>query len=272
MKFEDHTIKVIVSDLDGTLLNENHKISPYTKSVFTKLHLEGYTIIIATGRHHLDAKAIVCDLEIPFYLVTSNGARIHCPEEELIFAYNIKSEIIEAVFELDIDPSITSVLFKEKEWLTSKTNNKINSFQRDASYPPRVVDFKTITDYSAIKLFFTHDQHEVLVTLKDKILEHHADKLCHAFSLPFCLEFMDTSVDKSVAIAKILDREGFSFQNTMAFGDGFNDERMLASVQKGLIMKNAPDTLKDKLGQLEVIGSNKEDAVANYLKNNVVNL
>ena len=51
--------KVIISDLDGTLLNSNHQITPETKAVFHQLYEKGYTIIIATGRHHIDAKAIL---------------------------------------------------------------------------------------------------------------------------------------------------------------------------------------------------------------------
>lgn len=263
-------IKVIVSDLDGTLLNSNHQITAETKAVFHQLYQNGYTIIIATGRHHIDAQAIIKGLDIPLYLVTSNGARIHSPNHELLFAYDIKSEIVASVFQLDIDPTITTVLFKEEVWLTSKTNKKINSFQRDLSYPPEVVDFSNLTDYRAIKLFFTHDSHEVLVALKDQILETHSDVLSHAFSLPFCLEFMDKSVDKSVAIEKIVNREGYSLDNAIAFGDGFNDEKMLAAVAKGLIMGNAPDSLKNKLKHLEVIASNNDNAVATYLTQNIL--
>ena len=116
-------------------------------------------------------------------------------------------------------------------------------------------------------MFFTHENHQKLVDLKDKILENHSDMFSHAFSLPICLEFMDKSVDKSVAIAKILEKEGFSFDEVISFGDGFNDERMLEVAGIGLIMGNAPDNLKIKLPHLEVISTNNEDGVAKYLSN-----
>ena len=67
-------IKVVVSDLDGTLLNPQHRISAYTKSIFQELHNQNYLIVVATGRHHLDAMAIIETLEVPVYLVSSNGA------------------------------------------------------------------------------------------------------------------------------------------------------------------------------------------------------
>jgi Cof subfamily protein (haloacid dehalogenase superfamily) len=258
-------IKVVISDLDGTLLNSEHRISSYTKSIFKELHDQNYLIIVATGRHHLDAMAIIEELGFPVYLVTSNGARIHSPAKELLFAFNLKSEAVQSVLSLEIDPEITTVLFKEEVWQTSKTNKKLNSFQKEMTYPPEVVDFDTLEDFSAIKIFFTHDNHEKLVALKERILVDHSEEFSHAFSLPICLEFMDKSVDKSVAIAKILEKENLSFQEAIAFGDGFNDENMLKATGKGLIMGNAPENLKDKLSHLEVISSNDEDGVAKYL-------
>nr|WP_315133182.1 Cof-type HAD-IIB family hydrolase [uncultured Flavobacterium sp.] len=258
-------IKVVISDLDGTLLNSEHRISSYTKSIFKELHEQNYLIIVATGRHHLDAMAIIEELGFPVYLVTSNGARIHSPTKELLFAFNLKSEAVQSVLSLEIDPEITTVLFKEEVWQTSKTNKKLNSFQKEMTYPPEVVDFDTLEDFSAIKIFFTHDNHEKLVALKERILVDHSEEFSHAFSLPICLEFMDKSVDKSVAIAKILEKENFSFQEAIAFGDGFNDENMLKATGKGLIMGNAPENLKDKLSHLEVIASNDNDGVAKYL-------
>lgn len=267
IKMLKEKIKVVISDLDGTLLNSDHSISAYTKSVFEELHQQNYLIIVATGRHHIDAMAIVENLDIPVYLVTSNGARIHSPQKELLYSLNINSEAIKSVLSLDIDPEITTVLFKEKVWQTSKTNKKLNAFQKDLNYPPEVVDFAMLDDYSAIKMFFTHDDHEKLVSLKKRILKDHSGDFSHAFSLPICLEFMDKSVDKSVAIAKILDREGYSFEEAISFGDGFNDEKMLDSAGIGLIMGNAPDSLKSKLSHLAIIASNNENGVAQYLSN-----
>jgi len=257
--------KVIISDLDGTLLNNEHQISEYTKTIFQQLQSKNYLIIVATGRHHLDAMPLLESLGCPFYLVTSNGARIHSPTKELIYSFDIKSDAIKSILNLNIDPEFTTVLFKEKVWQTNKDNKKLNRFQKVMNYPPEIVDFNTINDLSGIKLFFTHNDHHRLVELKDEIMKEHSDEFHYAFSLPFCLEFMDKSVDKSVAIAKILGIENHTFEQSISFGDGFNDEKMLISSGKSLIMENAVESFKDKLPQLEVISSNENDGVARYL-------
>jgi Cof subfamily protein (haloacid dehalogenase superfamily) len=258
-------IKVVITDLDGTLLNSEHKISAYTKSVFQQLHAENYLIIVATGRHHLDALPIVATLDCPVYLITSNGARIHSPTKELLYSFDIESDAIKSVFSIGIDPEITTILFKENIWQTSQENKKLNSFQSEMNYPYEIVDFDAIEDLGAIKLLFTHDDHQRLVALKDEIYNTINCDFSYAFSLPFCLEFMDKSVDKSVAILRILEKYNLTFQETIAFGDGFNDEKMLMSSGKALIMDNAVENFKSKLSHLEVIESNDNDGVAKYL-------
>lgn len=258
-------IKLIITDLDGTLLNNHHTISEFTKAIFQALHEQNYILVVATGRHHLDAMALVESLNVPLYLVTSNGARIHSPTKDLLFSVNMDSETIQSILALDIDPDITTVLFKEEVWQTNIHNEKLNSFSKEVTYNRELVNFKEIEDFEAIKIFFTHENQEKLLAVRDLILEKHPESFNHAFSLPICLEFMDKSVDKSVAIAKILEIEQLDFRNTIAFGDGFNDEKMLLSSGKGLIMGNAPQSLKEKLPHLEIIASNHEDGVAQYL-------
>jgi Cof subfamily protein (haloacid dehalogenase superfamily) len=258
-------IRVIICDLDGTLLNNHHSISDYTKEVFRELHQQNYLIVVATGRHHLDAMPLVEKLDVPLYLVTSNGARIHSPEKELLFSTNMESELVKSILSLDIPPEITTVLFREDIWQTNKHNEKLNSFQKEVTYHRQLVNFEELEDFEAIKIFFTHENHEKLIAVRDLILAQYPDSFNHAFSLPFCLEFMDKSVDKSIAIAKILEIQNFDFRHTISFGDGFNDETMLKTAGKGLVMGNAPDTLKNKLSHLEIIEPNHLDGVAKYL-------
>lgn len=263
--------KVIISDLDGTLLNQHHVISDYTRSVFQELHQQNYLIVVATGRHHLDAMPLVERLGVPLYLVTSNGARIHSPEKELLFSINMDSQTVKSILDLNIDPDITTVLFKEEVWQTNIHNEKLNSFSKEVTYHRELVNFRELEDFEAIKIFFTHENQDKLIAVRDLILEHHPESFNHAFSLPICLEFMDKAVDKSHAIAKILEKENLDFSHAVSFGDGFNDELMLVTTGKGLIMGNAPETLKNKLSHLEVIATNHEDGVAKYLSETVLN-
>jgi hydroxymethylpyrimidine pyrophosphatase-like HAD family hydrolase len=92
-------IKVVISDLDGTLLNKQHKISEYTKTIFGNFIIKNIDNNHPTGRHHLDAIPII-DLGFPLYLVTSNGAQfIH--RRKNFFFFDIDSESIKSVLDLE---------------------------------------------------------------------------------------------------------------------------------------------------------------------------
>jgi hydroxymethylpyrimidine pyrophosphatase-like HAD family hydrolase len=80
---------------------------------------------------------------------------------------------------------------------------------------------------------------------------------------------MDIAVDKCYAIEKILALEKGSFDQTIVFGDGFNDEKMLLAAGQGFVMQNALLDLKNKLSHLEVIDSNANDGVAKYIEMNL---
>ncbi|HHQ4564675.1 TPA: HAD family hydrolase, partial [Aeromonas veronii] len=49
--------KVVVSDLDGTLLNKQHQISPRTRDTLHRLVEQGVKFVVATGRHHVDVRS-----------------------------------------------------------------------------------------------------------------------------------------------------------------------------------------------------------------------
>ena len=68
-----------------------------------------------------------------------------------------------------------------------------------------------------------------------------------------------------------LEKLGFTLDQAVAFGDGFNDVQMLSASGKGLIMGNAPASLKETLPNLEVIKTNAEDGVADYLASKILN-
>lgn len=76
--------QVVASDLDGTLLSPDHTLSPYAKETLKLLTARGVNFVFATGRHHVDVGQIRDNLEIKSYMITSNGARVHDTDGNLI--------------------------------------------------------------------------------------------------------------------------------------------------------------------------------------------
>lgn len=92
------------------------------------------------------------------------------------------------------------------------------------------------------------------------------DRVNVSFSTLTCLEVMAGGVSKGHALEAVAKKLGYSLKDCIAFGDGMNDAEMLSMAGKGCIMGSAHQRLKDLHPELEVIGTNAEDAVPHYLR------
>ncbi len=87
--------QLIATDLDGTLLNGEHQISEYTLQTITRLYQQNVKFLIATGRHYIDVRPIADQFDFPMYLITSNGARVHNKQGEVLFRADLTSQEID---------------------------------------------------------------------------------------------------------------------------------------------------------------------------------
>jgi Cof subfamily protein (haloacid dehalogenase superfamily) len=261
---------VVASDLDGTLLTPEHSLSPYTKKILQALRKKDIHFIFATGRHHIDVSQMRENMEIDAFMITSNGARVHDSVGNLIFSRNIKPALASEIAKECIDdPLVYTHIYRSDHWLINKEDTYSLSFHKDSQFSYEFfnpLDFETD---DVAKIYFTtcdYDLHPHLIKLKNRLDEKYGNQVSIAFSSLNCLEVMGENVSKGSALKNVVEKLGFGLQNSVAFGDGMNDYEMLKMVGKGCIMQNASTDLKEKLPELEIIGSNADDAVPHYLE------
>ena len=90
--------KAIISDLDGTLLNENHDVDEFTINTVKKVLEKGIKFYIATGRSYFGAKEVMDKLNLEIPLITSNGARILNSEGKEIYIKNLEEKYLNKIF------------------------------------------------------------------------------------------------------------------------------------------------------------------------------
>ena len=76
--------KAVISDLDGTLLNNQHQISEFTKNTLKTLVDQGIKFVVATGRHIVDVQGIRQTMGFECDLITSNGALVSAADDSLL--------------------------------------------------------------------------------------------------------------------------------------------------------------------------------------------
>jgi len=258
---------VVASDLDGTLLSPDHVLTPYAKETLKLLTQRGVHFVFATGRHHIDVAQMRDNLGISAYMITSNGARVHNTDGELIFSHNLDADIAGELFGIVHDnPDILTNVYRNDDWFMNRDREDQEDFFRETVFKYQVYEPGLLETDGICKVYFTCESHEKLVVLEEAINARWGDRVNVSFSLPMCLEVMGGGVSKGHALEQVAKLMGYNLQDCIAFGDGMNDMEMLSMAGKGCLMSGSLPRLKARLPELEVIGSNADDAVVHYLR------
>jgi Cof subfamily protein (haloacid dehalogenase superfamily) len=247
--------KVIATDLDGTLLNADHQVDPFTIATVRKLESDGLRFVIATGRHYCDVAGIRDVLGISPYLITSNGARIHAPDNTVIHADDLPPPTVQRLVQPEIVGAHGRVivnLFADQAWL----------IDRDA---PELLKFHQDSGVDIAKALYIGDPAD-LAHVARNLEREFGDALYVTYSLPDCLEVMTANVSKGRALQIVLERLGFDASQCVAFGDNMNDIDLLETAGHPFMMNNANPDLIKRLPNVPRIGNNFEAGVAHHLR------
>ena len=93
-------VKMIVVDLDGTILNSNRKISALTKNYLKELKNKGYIITIATGRIYASALKAADGCDFASYIISDTGSCVYDRNKsDVVFSNYINQEIAQKIFD-----------------------------------------------------------------------------------------------------------------------------------------------------------------------------
>jgi len=264
---ENPQFQIVASDLDGTLLAPNHQLSDFSKRTLKELHSKGFTFVFATGRHHIDVARIREQTGIPAYMITSNGARVHNQHDELMYSKNIDPDLVQPIINIiKKDTKIRINVYQNDHWLINQEDEEIKKFHKDSNFQYSLLDVNNVPNSGIAKLFFVYPDHKHLTQYEDQLNEQFGGRISVVFSTPWCLEVMAEGVSKGEALQAVAKSMSSSLEKCIAFGDGMNDVEMLSMAGRGLIMETSHEKVKRALPNNEIIGSNKNHAVARYLK------
>ncbi|PJE78482.1 Pyridoxal phosphate phosphatase YigL [invertebrate metagenome] len=259
---------LVVSDLDGTLLNDYHELSDYTIQVIRRLSEEGVEFVFATGRHYADVRKIRDQLGIDMHLITSNGARTHNCHGEEITGHDIPGEYLAPLVTIGrkyMDRVMTNI-YQGNDWFVEQPSEVLQAFHKTSGFSYSLQPLDTLETGSLQKIFFMAEKHDQLSSLESEVRALFNEKLSITYSLPNCFEVMAKGVNKGKALSELLTIKSIDPSCVIAFGDGLNDVEMLSLAGKGIMMGNADQRMKDQLPGYEQIGYCNENAVAHYIK------
>lgn len=253
-----------VFDMDGTLLNEHHELSPLTIRALNELRERGNTVVIATGRHFMDIRAYLKQLGGGIATITCNGAMIHNGDGELINRELLPLAVNKILLPLGEKFGVHLNLYTDSEWLVNAPCESMLDAHVQSQFFYRQIPLQEMLTTTALKILF-YGENVLLQQLKTQILTALPVPIHLTFSDEYYLESMPQNISKGYALKILLEQLHLPLANSMAFGDGFNDVEMFRTVAHPVVMGNASEKLKQLFPDALRAQANHEDGVAAFL-------
>lgn len=258
--------KLLVLDVDGTLLNDEREISKRTLAALLKVQQMGVRIVLASGRPTYGLMPLAKTLELGNYggfVLSYNGCQIiKAQNGEILFERRINPEMLPylekkarkngfAIFTYHDDTLITDS--PDNEYIKNEALlNNLKIIKED--------EFSTAIDFAPCKCMLVSDKEKALIGLEQHWEKRLAGTLDAFRSEPYFLEVVPCGVNKANTLGALLEHLEVTREEAIAVGDGVCDVTMLQLAGMGVAMGHSQDSVKVCADY--VTASNEEDGVA----------
>ena len=258
--------KLLVLDVDGTLLNDEREISKRTLAALLKVQQMGVRIVLASGRPTYGLMPLAKTLELGNYggfVLSYNGCQIiKAQNGEILFERRINPEMLPylekkarkngfAIFTYHDDTLITDS--PDNEYIKNEALlNNLKIIRED--------EFSTAIDFAPCKCMLVSDKEKALIGLEQHWEKRLAGTLDAFRCEPYFLEVVPCGVNKANTLGALLEHLGVTREEVIAVGDGVCDVTMLQLAGMGVAMGHSQDSVKVCADY--VTASNEEDGVA----------
>ncbi|MGF1343788.1 HAD family hydrolase [Streptomyces flavovirens] len=258
--------KLVATDLDGTLLRDDHTVSPRTREALAAVTAAGAAHIVVTGRAVPWTKHILDDLGYDGLAVCGQGAQVyHAGEHRLLTSLTLDRRLAGvalAKIEAEVGPL---ALAASRDGLDGEVLVGPGYRVQEGPLPALLVDdVAEMWTAPLNKIYIQHPE------LSDDALTEAARQAVGGLvdvvmAGPGVVEILPLGLSKATGLSLAARRLGLKAADTVAFGDMPNDIPMFGWARHGVAMANAHEELKAVAD--EVTASNEHDGIALLLEN-----
>lgn len=241
-------IKLIASDLDGTLLQGGAQslpegVIPFIEELATK---HGILFVAASGRQYPNLVRLFGSASRHMAFICENGSLVFY-QDKLIASHAMEPAAALAIShdilslpgcELQISGEKTCYLIPKNQRFLDRMVNHVKNNIKVLSTPEEHPE-----PYYKISVF---EESGIAKGHGPELLERHRDKAQCTISGQAWLDFVAPDVNKGRALTELIDLLGISPDECAAFGDNYNDLEMLSAVKYGYVMNNAIPEIKNR--------------------------
>lgn len=258
--------KLLVLDVDGTLLNDEREISKRTLAALLKVQQMGVRIVLASGRPTYGLMPLAKTLELGNYggfVLSYNGCQIiKAQNGEILFERRINPEMLPYLEKKASKNGFAIFTYHDDTLITDSPDNEYikNEALLNNLKIIREDEFSTAIDFAPCKCMLVSDKEKALIGLEQHWEKRLAGTLDAFRSEPYFLEVVPCGVNKANTLGALLEHLGVTREEVIAVGDGVCDVTMLQLAGMGVAMGHSQDSVKVCADY--VTASNEEDGVA----------
>ena len=239
--------RIIFSDIDGTLLDSNHRMSGNTLKAIRKAEDDDIPFVIVSARSPSGIYPILREYGFSSPIIAYSGGLILDEKGNTIYHKGMSKETAKEIAsfiskeKLDLSLSV----FSYDEWVVMKKDERIANEERTVKAEAREGAIDTIAKDEISKLLcICHP--EKTENIEEKLRSNFKD-VAVVKSDSALIEIMAKGVSKAEAVKMMCREYKVPMEEAIAFGDNYNDEEMLRAVGHGFLMGNAPEALKGRI-------------------------
>lgn len=242
--------KILVLDIDGTLVNSKKEITPETLHYLMQAQEQGCIVALASGRPFPGLKQYADALQLAQYggyaLSFNGGKVISCATGETIYTKAIPRHYAGILYDFAKQRNIGLVTYQGDKVITGTDTDDFMEYEARLNHMQiqSVQNFVEAVDFDMIKCLMTAEP-EVAAQYEKELAALVGPELNVFRSEPYFIEITVRGVDKAESIARLLEHIGMKREQCICCGDGFNDKTMVEYAGIGVAMGNAQQVVKD---------------------------
>ncbi len=264
-------IKLIVSDVDGTLVNNSNKIGELTADLVPKLKKKNILFSLASQRIYSSLIPIASSLDIEIPLISLNGALVKGRSGDVLYKSIINPKKVAKAIELAQNSLVRIALCYNDEIIYTDDNSVLKDFMSRVGTTYRLVDsYEKYMDNVLEIIMMGNDKNNVKkIMSRMKFPFNFSLKLkyyrSNSMNKVYNLEILKKGVSKKTGLQVLTKHLGIKKSEVVVFGDWYNDRDLFDFGGLNIALNNAVPELKDKANYVTE-KTNNEDGVGDVLK------
>lgn len=263
------TYRLAASDMDGTLLTRDKRISQRNAEAVRKTAESGCLFCLCTGRTMVGVKRYIDELGLSSPVIAANGAVVALPSGKVLYEIGMSGDSARALYKSGTELELTMCAWSKEHLYINRVDKYTDHYMEVIGIEAEMIeDFEAIVANGILKIIW-YAEPERMPELHGFLEKNCPADTRWANSTARMIEFNDSRVSKATAMEFIGEKYGIDRSEMLAIGDNFNDLPMLMYAGMSVAMGNAPDEVKAKADF--VTDTNDNDGVAKALERFIIN-